>query len=553
MQSLDCHENTRKFIFEYLLALDCPRALTCYLLWEHGEHNQLAELEFDPMSYNDVGNARDSLAATKLLSKATFLSTNIDLEAVAMGKFYDAELQCKKTNDNLLNLADKPDLAGWLLAAQFKLANILGDFTPDEFVDSCDFGPGSSTIIPRRRANHPYKYQFETGITRKARDFISGWFSAAYPLWEVDFTEQSGCKVTTVPKNAKTHRVIAIEPGINLWFQKGIGAMIRKRLRRHGIDLQLQSINADRSRIAAKFNHLATVDFSSASDTISKRLIYELLPPRWFQLLDTFRSNTAIVDGKPVVLEKFSSMGNGFTFELESLIFFVLAQVACDQCEVKHDISVFGDDVILPVSAFGTYRSIVEAVGFTVNEKKSYSSSYYRESCGSHYWNGICIKPVFLKKELYEEDELLKCANSVRRIAHRRNNYGCDRSLRRCWVFLVSLLGAKTPRVCEGYGDIGLVVNDDEAGVAGTRASNGIEGNFHTVFAYIPVQVSYLHRGLLLFKLKSLGCSSFTGRFDPLDITEAGSIGNSIPMPMQTKKVRKRLLIPRWTNLGPWI
>jgi len=554
MQSLDCHENTRKFTYEYLSALDCPRSLTVFILFEQGEHKQLSELQWDPHHYNDLKSARDSLAATKFLSKAVFLRTGNQLKEIAMEKFFETELQCKKTNEYLVNLANKPDLASSLLAAQFKISSILSDFTPDEFIDACNFGPGSTTTIRRRLANHPYKFQFETGITQEAYDFTMPWFSNAYPLWEVQPKVISGSKIVTVPKNAKTDRVIAIEPGINLWFQKGIGSMLRRRLKGFGIDLNNQSINGDKSRIASKFSHLATVDFSSASDTISTKLVEEIFPQNWLALLRAYRSKFATVDGKIHRLEKFSSMGNGFTFELESLIFYVFACVACDRtnCSSK-EVSVYGDDVILPVEAYDEYCSIVQSVGFTVNLAKSYSSSYYRESCGAHYWDGQCVKPIFLKEELYEEDTILRNANSVREYSRRRVNGGCDRTLRRCWVFLAALLGSSTPRICSGYGDIGLIVNEDEAGVNPVPAKHGIEGNFHLVWCFVPITRSFSDRGLLLFKLKTLGRSRDEWRFNPLDITEAGCVGNEVPMPMQVKKTRKRVLVPRWTSLGPWI
>jgi hypothetical protein len=290
-----------------------------------------------------------------------------------------------------------------------------------------------------------------------------------------------------------------------------------------------------------------------ASDTISSKLIEEVLPRDWYFLLNTFRSKFAAVDKEFIKLEKFSSMGNGFTFELESLIFFVFAQVACDECDVESHVSVFGDDVIIPVSTYDTYCSIVDSVGFTVNKDKSYFCSYYRESCGAHYWGGSCIKPIFLKEELYEEDSILKAANAVRRFAHRRCDSGCDRNLRRCWVFLASLLGSKVPRIGEGYGEAGLVVNYNELSIPPKLARHGLEGYLVRIWAFMPMFRFYDHRGLLLFKLKTLGCNRYNYRFNPLDITDAGSVGNEIPMPQQTKKIFTEILVPQWTDLGPWI
>lgn len=544
-------KTTRKFIYEYLKALNCPRSLTVWLLYERGEHKALSELVWDPHAYNDSGDARDSLAASKFLSKAKFLKTGNDLKEIALSKFLESERKCRETNVYLRSKLIKPKTSAALLSASYKISKILGDFDPHEFIDSCGFGPGATTSIKKVLATAPRKFQFETGITEGAYDFVKDWFNVAYPLWEPQFRTISGSKIVTVPKDAKNDRVIAIEPGLNLWFQKGIGATIRKRLKRTGVDLNTQDHNAERSRIASKFNHLATVDFSAASDTISYQLVMELLPRDWFLVLKAFRSSFANVKKEEIMLEKFSSMGNGFTFELESLIFYVLAVISCENVGVSGSVSVFGDDVILPTEAFEDYAEIVEDVGFTINKTKSYSTSYYRESCGAHYWDGMDIKPIFQKEAIDGKDEILKAANAVRRLAHRRQYTGCDSRLRRCWVFLSALLGKTFPRISEGYGEAGLVVNYAE-----TRdiqpAKHGYEGYLVRALVHRPATTYVDHRGLLLAKLKSLGNSTYIGALNPLDITELGSVGNQVPMPLRTKQSLKRLLVPRWYDLGPW-
>lgn len=49
----------------YLEGLDCPRALSIAILFREGEHEQLADFEFNPLHYNDLVALRDSYAATK--------------------------------------------------------------------------------------------------------------------------------------------------------------------------------------------------------------------------------------------------------------------------------------------------------------------------------------------------------------------------------------------------------------------------------------------------------------------------------------------------------
>jgi hypothetical protein len=544
---------TSQAIEAFLEGLDCPRSLAVYLLYTNNEHEQLVSLEFNPFHYNDLDSARTALASTKLLSKATFLNTSIDLRSKALETFQECETITKATNRRIITGRFFNSVThSVLLTARTVIARILGDFVPETFVDACNWGPGASTSIKRRDATAPTKYEIESHITPSALTFVKDWFNIAYPLWNCNFEVQSFSKVVTVPKNSKTDRTIAIEPGINLWFQKGIGSMIRSRLQKEGIDLDDQTHNQKKARTASKFNDLATVDFSSASDTVSKSIVRELIPGDWLTVLETFRSSAYMLDGNTAEFNKFSSMGNGFTFELESLIFYALAVGVNQQLGLdKRTISVYGDDVILPSRSFDLYRSVCEDVGFRINVNKSYSDSYYRESCGSHFWNGIDIKPIFLKEKLIGRSEVLKFANNVRRLAHRYSHNSCDARFRRCWSLLRGSLGRNVPLISEGYGDLGLVVNLDEVQVP-KRAANGIEGFLVPVYGLVPRTLHMEGNGVLLAKLRKLGFGGI-GNKAIADLSEGREEGNNIPLPCRTKVAKFRILVRRWIDLGPWI
>jgi hypothetical protein len=545
----------------FLEALDSPRSLAVWLLYSNNEHGQLSSLEFDPFLYNSSTDASNALAATKLLSKATFLNLETDKKAIALAKFYESELQCAEANKRILTRNFSCESTNSVLTrATYLISDILGDFTAEEFIASCNWGPGATTKIKRRDSNHPIKYEFETHITPTAYEFVKNWFYLAYPLWcknhaKTGFDLTFSSKLITVAKNSKTDRTIAIEPGINLWFQKGIGSMIKKRLLRSGIDLKEQRHNQALSRIAAKFNHLATVDFSSASDTISKEIVRDLFPKRWLSLLEAFRTSTCKEGNHTIILEKFSSMGNGFTFEVESVIFYAVA-IACCECfgYSKGDVSVFGDDVILPSSVVPLYLRVCEDIGFKINKQKSYSTGYYRESCGSHYWGSRDIKPIFLKEPLSGKTEVLKFANNVRRLSHRLNYFGCDKRFLRCWLFLRKILGHNCPVISEGYGDLALVDNIHNAKKL-SRAPNGCEGYLVPVWGTVPRSIHMDGSGVLLAKLRRLGIGEPTGSNKIYDQLEADGLGdgNNVPLACKTKVAKFRILVLRWYDLGPWI
>lgn len=562
--SLDIEENGLQdvYISEFYKGLDCARSLTCEILYRSGEFKQLVELGFRPQDYNDLETARSSLAATKFLSKATFLDTGNDVDQIALDKFKAAELTCKETNERIVrNKFENTYSAGVLMHMRLQIERILGSLDAEEFVDSCNWGPGATTLLPRRTVSNPKKFSSERKISRSAYDFVAPWFHIAYPQWEMMFEIDGTSKIVTVPKDAKGSRTIAIEPGINLWFQKGIGSMLRKRLKWVGIDLNDQSHNQKKAKLGSIFNDTATIDFSSASDTISYELVREAIPLEWFCVMNSFRSEVGVTKAKEkIYFSKFSSMGNGFTFELESLLFYTMAVACCDVLGVSSSaVSVYGDDVILPSCVYDLYHSVSRDLGFTFNLTKSYKDSFYRESCGEHYWQGVSIKPIFQKEPINEKTSLILAANNVRRLARSRRNGGCDLALRRCYQLLANSLGPKCPRISEGYGDYGLIENFDESYVE--RPGNGYEGFFVRVWALRASQLDLSSLGLFLFRVKAAGSSKSMvpqtnslgyHSYGNLDDLETLSAGNKIACSSKVRLSRERLLIPRWLDLGPW-
>lgn len=544
---------TSSAVFNFLEALNSPRALTVWLLYSSNEHQQLVDLDIDPNQYRTADEFRSAYAATMLLSKSDFLKLDVDRKQKAFEKFDQFELLCKQTNRRFSHGVFDPLYKGpnvWLLnATKRKIHSILGAFNPLEVIDLANWGPGVTNSIKGERATNVNKFQYETGITR---DLYSLWFDqnlcsdfgAPYLLWQEDLslrkgfpTFEVGNVTVTVPKTAKIDRVISIEPGLNLWYQKGLGQAIRRRLRSKGVDLNDQTVNQKLAKSAVK-SGLATVDFSSASDSISYQVVRELIPPEWFEKLDAARSHFGIRDGKPRKWEKFSSMGNGFTFELESLIFFAAACAVAEFVGISNPtISVYGDDVIIPNSIFDLFSSFSEYLGFVVNKGKSFFSGVFRESCGSHYFDGVDVKPIFLKKKLATPSSVYKLANAIRWFSHYSYNYmGCDKNFRFAFYSLVKLLPKSVRfRIPVGYGEGGFISNFDEA--APSHAKYGIEGYYTSHMTFVAVRRQSEGVGLLLTRLRS---------------SSTREEGNFFPLRGRTTISVKRLFVPRWYDLGPW-
>lgn len=568
---------TSRAIKDFLEALDCPRSLAVWMLYESGEHQQLVDLDFCIDHYCNSEQTRDAYLATSFLSKFEDFHLELDRDTVAFAKFEKFELSCRSVNrllrsDRARNWKNS-ELGPVLSAMAFKIDRILGDFPAQEIFDSCDWGPGASFSIKGKDASSPHKFQYETGITRRLYDLLcpggslailkgysQGWckrlIESGFPRFE------PGNRVVTVPKDSKSNRIIAVEPGFNLWFQKGVGSVMKRRLKHWRIDLTDQSRNQKLAESASLGEPLSTIDFSSASDSISYELVKEIFPPLWFELLDRLRCERGESLSRTHTWEKFSSMGNGCTFEIETLIFFTLALYCADVEGVGHErISVYGDDVIIPTQIVPLFQRFSECLGFSFNSKKSYTYSPFRESCGAHWYAGVDLKPVYLKSRLHTVQSVYRLANAVRRLAHRGMNFSsCDSRFRVAFYRLVHsvplILRIKIP---EGLGDGGFISNFDEA--TPKRSSTRFlqfEGYLVANVVDLSITSEVEYDGLLLSRLRVLRDRQDSvilvrerGVLSAPDLS-ARSSRNCVSTRDHTRIVVMTSLVPKWYDLGCW-
>lgn len=472
---------TDSFIRRYLEELDTPRSLAIYLLYIAGDHQELLSLPTDfldePVILGRYLTIRDSYLATEFLSKYDGLTTGIDKRQVAIAKFLSTEIQCRETNarllanDSLTNIVDRHLIS----RCSAVVRRILGHFDPQRFVSVMNWGPGATTSLTKEFSHRYDKFRLEVGMNPLSHAFYTNLWNVMFPRWDVEPVIQQAY-LHTVPKNSKTDRCIIIEPGLSTFMQKGIGSMIRSRLSSVGIDIRRgQELHSKLAEISSRTGELATIDFSSASDTISLELVRQLLPETWFNVMYNLTSRDIKLDHtdlESVQLSKFSSMGNGFTFELETLIFYAFAVVACDEVGADmNKVSVYGDDVLIPVESVDLFRKISDYCGFSFNAKKSFSSGHFRESCGAHWLNGLSLEPLYLRSRIRNLHDLFKTANQLRRLPHRTGSYSThyDR-FTRLWKHLTGPSASRRFAcdlrrfyISDGYGDFGLCVNFDEA------------------------------------------------------------------------------------------
>lgn len=449
-----------------LESMNTPVSLSCYMQIKYGEFTDLVDRKIDPTQYATAAAFRKDYQAVKGLSKAVFLDTTHDRRKSAVDKFWEAEKACGVTNERFDNLmygdglkkleAEDPEMLQMLFRARNLIEKILGLYPK---LGSMRFGPGVTSLV-KRHVTLPKKYATSLHVTP---ELYSYWRDIVGTSWCKTVTNidiVGGNTVSFVSKTAKVDRAIAVEPHVNVYAQLGIGDALRGRFRKW-IDLDT---GQDWNRYLASVAHswrLSTVDLSSASDTISTSLIWFLLPEQWVALLDRCRSHRFTLDGKEYVNNKFSSMGNGFTFELESIIFYAMARAAGSSRELT---ATYGDDIICEDHSFDNLNRLLNFCGFTVNADKSFSQSNFFESCGHDYFEGQNVRPFFWK-DLNKPTMIYKMINDISRFAMLPCGSRSKKYLG-VYSFAKSLLPNRQWMDCRipyGYGDVGIESSWDEA------------------------------------------------------------------------------------------
>lgn len=376
-------------------------------------------------SYHTDKPTADSLLAFRqvlgLLSKNPSLQGSSEKlrEAEATKKFLEVEAYQRIVSKRLKwYLGARPSrLQGLvhelLFGAKHEIFRLLGvgptasDYL--EVIDGAYFGPGSVQGLARTNGDKtPWGKLDPTTRVDVSLDTLRYWG----PVLKGPFRDWLNkrpaklveyCRAAVVPKDAGTDRFIAVEPYLNSWIQLGQMSWLSKRLRQWDVNLRDQTRNQTlaflASRPKAAGNGYATLDLSSASDSMNVECVRFLLGPNWFKFFDSTRCKTLRMPSKQIItLEKFSSMGNGNTFPLESLIFMALIRSAQRLTGCSLPVAVYGDDLIVSQRCSLLVVEGLKFLGFKLNLGKSFFFGSFRESCGCDFLGGHPVRPFYWKK-----------------------------------------------------------------------------------------------------------------------------------------------------------
>lgn len=360
---------------------------------------------YDP-ALHGVGHFKVLRQVGAFFKKNADFSSESVCRKAALASFIAGEEMCRETNARLdLHYDGSSNEEFRLLAdrASAWISQVLGPFSDmsEELPSLIRVTSGATASLSRRKALPYLKVGGRIDCTPRVTPYLRTLCS----LWGYSgkrFSETHWNRVEFVPKNWKTYRGIACEPRGNLPLQLAFDTYVKRKLRFVGINLGSQSRNQRLAKEGSITGDLATIDLSMASDTLSRNTVKLLLPEEWYDYLDDVRSPRYQLPQDLAAdfglqknsgsYHKFSSMGNGATFALETLIF----AAACHAVGSRR-FSVYGDDIIVESHLSAPLTEFLGYLGFSVNLDKSFSEGPFRESCGFDYYNGIDVTPFYLR------------------------------------------------------------------------------------------------------------------------------------------------------------
>ena len=372
----------------------------------------------DPSVYqNEKAYFRDALVV-EMTRKMLLPGDNVAREQAAVETFWHSERQCAETNARLSKFED---LRGPFAAADEKLITFINRWKtevrrvlgPAPCMLTPRFSGGSTLSDQGKRVTIPDKLSSVPTFYAGGRGFNLSPYLNGTPWFLKTIDYRRGNKFFTVPKDSEKDRGCCVEASLAVSLQLDAGDIVTRRIEKaYQVDMKrLPEYHRWLSQLASIHGTFATIDLSNASDTVARVLVKILLPPDWYALLNSLRAKLTLQGEKWVWLEKFSSMGNGFTFPLETLLFRTLAAALGSRCA-----SVFGDDIVIESERANDMLAALRFFGFTPNAKKTFCEGPFRESCGGDYFNGAPVRAHYLKEPPSEPQHWVALANGLRRV-----------------------------------------------------------------------------------------------------------------------------------------
>lgn len=330
-------------------------------------------------------------------------------------------------------------------------------------------GPGS-TVETRRSAATIEKYQYlgtDQLLTYVFEKFAGVSVESYYPLPLSKWHRES--KLVFVPKSMKTRRAISQEPATLQFWQQAVSKIMDKYIHTHPflsrrVNLHEQQINGDLAVAGSGTRKWATIDLSSASDTVTYTLVKAVFKGTpVYPFLVALRSRTVrLPSGEVLDMEKYAPMGSALCFPVETLIFSCAVELAVRRAfreglGLHPYYRVYGDDIIVPDVMFDDVKRVLQSLGFVLNESKSFGhETRFRESCGSDGYDGELVTPLKISRNFYSPPDRWTSSHAalysgLMQLANNCQLYNFR--LLRAWIIRSLLRGSDYPPLFSESGD----------------------------------------------------------------------------------------------------
>lgn len=405
-------------VLDILEEVNTPKSLALAISYRYGEYKtlDLDLLSCDPNTYfNAMDYKRDSQAVA-LFKKSTYLEEQCDLEAESVANFLSLEKELAQFNSS----SRTSYYNSIIFLSRRIMQNLLGP-VPEMEELKVSFTSGATFSLRANKATMAVKLSSRLDVTTHAQPYLLRLLAANEKLFRAYQDKKiitvKGNSLSSVPKDFRKKRLICKEPLGNMLLQRSFGLHIKARLKRIGIYIETGQSD-HRALLRHDSDAFSTIDQSDASDRISVALVRDILPLDWFHTLNRIRSRNTLIGDKWHELEKFMTQGNGFTFELETALFYCIAQAMhIYEHGRKTVVSVYGDDMIVPVHHGKCVVDNLNTFGLKVNTEKSYVDTAFKESCGFDILEGSEVRPYYLKE--FEPNEIIfyySLANFIKRV-----------------------------------------------------------------------------------------------------------------------------------------
>jgi len=247
------------------------------------------------------------------------------------------------------------------------------------------------------------------------------------------FRSDVPAKLIAVRKDYSKPRLIASEPIGSQYIQqlilKNLRKNVGKSVLRHCIDFLDQQPSKDAVIKASQSSDgNSSIDLSSASDRLSCAVVECVFRGKYsfLELLNSARSpRVTIRDGQILDCKKFAAQGAAFTFPVQSIVYAILCMGVFQHlnprirlADAARSLRVYGDDIICPRSLNDGVLLLLTALDMVVNQSKSFSQGFFRESCGMDAYRGHDVTPAYVRTICFrrspnETRSVVDCSNNL--------------------------------------------------------------------------------------------------------------------------------------------